>query len=164
MQTLHRTTYLLALLSLVLLPAVIHEASPPLVEPPPTHLSRLTPNLMVEDVNATVAFYRDVLGFDLVTSVPESGALDWALVRRDTVDVMFQSRASLAADLPQFRDRSPGGALTFYIDLEGIDALYAQVAGRGAVVKDLATTFYGTREFTMEDCNGFLLTFAEGGE
>jgi catechol 2,3-dioxygenase-like lactoylglutathione lyase family enzyme len=31
-----------------------------------TMLKRITPNLMVEDVNRTIEFYTDVLGFDLL--------------------------------------------------------------------------------------------------
>ena len=34
-------------------------------------LKKLTPNLMVEDANETMNFYQDVLGFTLMTSVPE---------------------------------------------------------------------------------------------
>jgi catechol 2,3-dioxygenase-like lactoylglutathione lyase family enzyme len=44
-------------------------------------LKKLTPNLMVEDVNRTVAFYQEVLGFELLTSVPEEGQLDLCGVR-----------------------------------------------------------------------------------
>ena len=29
------------------------------------------------------------------------------------------------------------------------------------IVVDLNTTFYGTREFAMKDCDGYLLIFAE---
>jgi len=34
-------------------------------------LNKLTPNLMVEDVNRTVEFYHDVLGFEFVVGVIE---------------------------------------------------------------------------------------------
>ena len=40
-------------------------------------LKKLTPNLMVEDVNETVTFYQDVLGFALLASVPEEGQFNW---------------------------------------------------------------------------------------
>ncbi|NIR52325.1 bleomycin resistance family protein, partial [candidate division KSB1 bacterium] len=33
----------------------------------------LTPNVMVEDVNETVEYYKDKLGFELIMSVPEEG-------------------------------------------------------------------------------------------
>ncbi len=43
-------------------------------------------------------------------------------------------------------------------------ALYDQIRSQVTVVQEPQTTFYGTREFTIEDCNGFILTFAEGGQ
>lgn len=51
----------------------------------------------------------------------------------------------------------------FYIDIHGVEALYEQVRSQVTVVQAPHTTFYGTREFTIQDCNGFILTFAEGG-
>jgi lactoylglutathione lyase len=161
MHTLSRTVPLLAFGCLLLLAGTQLGALP---NPTPSvTFHKLTPNMMVEDVNATVDFYRDVLGFDLVMTVPDSGRFDWALVRRDGIEMMFQTRASLSGDLPAFADRPLGGALTFYLDVEGIDALYRQLQARVAVVKELHETFYGTREFAIEDVNGFILTFAEAG-
>ncbi len=127
-------------------------------------LQKLTPNMMVENVNETVNFYRDVLGFNLVMNVPDSGSFDWALMKRGEVEMMFQARASLTEDLPLFKELPLGGALTFYIDMRGVDALYDQIRSQVTVVRDPQTIFYGTREFTIEDCNGFILTFAEGGQ
>ncbi len=162
MRSLHRFASLLAAGSLLMAAAQLAAG---LNAPPPMTFQKLTPNMMVEDVNTTIDFYRDVLGFELVVNVPEEGAFDFALVRRDGVEVMFQSRASLAADLPAFAARPAGGALTFfYLDVEGVEALYEQLRTRTTVVKDLHETFYGTREFAVEDCNGFILAFAEGGE
>ncbi|MDX1546150.1 MAG: VOC family protein [Rhodothermales bacterium] len=126
-------------------------------------LKKPLPDMMVDDVNATVAFYRDVLGFDLVMTVPDRGRLDWALLRRGGAEVLFQDRQRLADELPVFAERPVGGALTFYFNLDGIDGLYEQVRGRLPLVQDLRPTFYGTREFSVQDNNGFILTFAEDG-
>lgn len=123
--------------------------------------------MMVENVDETVSFYRDVLGFDLVMIVPEQAPFTWALMKRDDVEVMFQTRASLTEEVPFFKpffkERPLGGAPAFYIDVDGVESLYERVCPQVTVVKDLHTTLYGTREFAMRDCNGFLLTFAEGG-
>lgn len=161
MRVLHRMVLFLALLSLPLLAWTQRRTSP---TPTPMTFNKLTPNMMVEDVNETVAFYRSVLGFDLVMTVPDSGRLDWALVQRNDVEMMFQARRSLAEDLPTFQDRPVGGALTFYLDVEGVEGLYERLRPHVTILQDLHETFYGTREFTIEDCNGFLLTFAEGGQ
>ncbi len=124
-------------------------------------LKKLTPNLMVEDANETVNFYQDVLGFALVASVPEEGQFNWAMMQHDAVEIMFQSRASLTEDVPLFKDKAIGGSLTLYIDVEDIKGLYGQVQNRVTILHEMTTTFYGTREFTIQDCNGYVLTFAQ---
>lgn len=129
-----------------------------------TQLKKMTPNIMVEDVKGTIVFYTEILGFELVTSVPQEGEVfDWAMLKRDTVEIMFQSRASLSDELPLFAEKAGGGALTLYIDVTDIDALYAAVKGKARLVRDMHTAFYGAREFVLLDCNGFVLTFAEQG-
>ena len=125
-------------------------------------VEKLTPNMMVENVAETVAFYRDLLGFNLVMTVPENTPFVWALMQRDEVEVMFQERASLTEEIPLFKGMPLGGALTFYIDMQGVEALYEKIRAQVQVVQDLRTTFYGKREFAIQDCNGFILTFAEG--
>ncbi len=124
-------------------------------------LTNLTPNMMVENVDETVDFYRDVLGFHLVMNAPEQNPYAWALVKRDDVEMMFQARTSLTEEYPLFEGRPIGGALTFYIDMKDIETLYEKIHAQVHVVQDLQTTFYGKREFAIKDCNGFILTFAE---
>ena len=125
-------------------------------------LKSLTPNLMVEDVRATVDFYRDVMGFDLLTSVPEEGdVLDWAMVQRDEVRLMFQSRSSLSSDVPSLESAPIGASQTFYVEVADIQSLYDHLKGKVETIKDLHTTFYNTREFYFRDPNGYIFGFSE---
>jgi hypothetical protein len=77
------------------------------------------------------------------------------------VEIMFQTESSLIEDIPAFKRVAIGGSLTFFIQMEGIEELYRRVEGK-VIVQKMHSTFYGTREFTMSDCNGYLLAFAEG--
>jgi len=126
-----------------------------------TKLKKLTPNLMVEDVNRTTTFYKDVLGFELLATQPESGQFDWAMMKRNDVEMMFQARASLTGELPLFKHKAIGGSLTFYIDIDGVEGLYANLKDKVTIVQNMHTTFYGAQEFAIQDCNGYILTFAE---
>lgn len=127
----------------------------------PTNLKKLTPNLMVEDVNKTLDFYRDVLGFEVLATVPETGSFDWALMKLDGVELMFQSHASLSGELSLFVDRSIAASLTFYIDVEDIESLHESVKDKVKIVQAMHTAFYGAREFAIQDSNGYVLTFAQ---
>lgn len=121
---------------------------------------RLTPNLMVPDVDRTVDFYRDVLEFELAATVPQRRPYEWAMLGRDDVVLMIQSRASLGAEIPALRERPIGGSLALYMDVDDADALFQRLRNRVAVVVDPHTTPYGTREFFIQDCNGYILGFA----
>jgi uncharacterized glyoxalase superfamily protein PhnB len=127
----------------------------------PPMLKKLTPNLMVEDVNRTIDFYRDVLGFEVRATVPETGPLDWAMLARDGVTLMFQSRASLSQEIPALADTPIGGSLTLYTEVTGLQVLYEQLRSRIEVVQDLHETFYGTVEFSFRDVNGYIIYFSE---
>jgi uncharacterized glyoxalase superfamily protein PhnB len=124
-------------------------------------LKKLTPNLMTEDVNRTLDFYTNILGFERVVTVPETGQLDWAMARRDGVELMFQSRASLGGEIAALAGASIGASQTLHIEVTGLDALYQQLQEHVEIVVERHTTFYGTHEFAFKDCNGYVLVFAE---
>jgi uncharacterized glyoxalase superfamily protein PhnB len=127
-------------------------------------LKKMTPNLMVEYVNRTIEFYTNVLGFELLMTVPEEGQFDWAMMKRDNVEIMFQARSSLGGDLPHLADVPIGGSLTFYTEVTGLKQLYEQLKGQVKIVQDWHATFYGTQEFAFRDCNGYIIAFSEALE
>jgi len=124
-------------------------------------LKKLTPNLMVEDVEQTLSFYRDVLGFQVLTTLPESAPFDFAIAQRDGVELMFQSRTSLSENVPALMGTRIGASQTFYIEVTGIRDLYQQLRDKVEIVVDFHTTFYGTQEFYFRDINGYILSFSE---
>lgn len=123
-------------------------------------MKQLTPNLMVDNVQETLRFYREVLGFSVVMTVPDEGAPVWAMVACGEVRLMFQDRASIVAEYPKLDRSTLGGALTFYIKVDDVTELYARVKDRATILRPLHRTFYDADEFALEDCNGFILTFA----
>ena len=128
----------------------------------PMNLKTLTPNLIVEDVNKTVEFYKRTLGFEVVMTVPESGVFDFAMLKLDNVTIMLQSRKAYVEALPEYKDQKIGGTIFLYFEVADLNKIYDRVKKANAeIVVDINTTFYGTREFTMKDCDGYLLIFAE---
>lgn len=120
----------------------------------------LAPNLMVDDVAQAMAWYRDTLGFEVVATVPDEQAPVWAMLRAGAVTLMLESRGSIEAGFPQFRGQAPGVTGSLYMDVEDADALYAVIASKARIVKEPHLTFYGAREFYIEDPNGYVLGFA----
>lgn len=125
-------------------------------------LNSLTPNLMVNDVEETIEYYTDILGFTLLKTVPEVGVIDWAMVKRNDVVFMFQSAKSLKDELPKLKAQKPGGGLTFYIKVDKITELHEELVDNEVeIIADLESTFYDTLEFSIVDINGYILTFSE---
>jgi uncharacterized glyoxalase superfamily protein PhnB len=125
-------------------------------------LNSLTPNLMVNDVEETLEYYTDILGFTVLMTVPEKGTLDWAMVKRNDVVIMFQTKKSLTSELPRLQSEKPGGGLTFYIKVDRITELHEELYNNEVeIISDLESTFYNTIEFSIADLNGYVLTFSE---
>ena len=123
-------------------------------------MESLTPNIFVNDMKATIAFYKG-LGFNVTMSVPETGdELVWAMMVNGSITIMFQTFESLAGDLPDI-SRTDGGSLLFYINLKNIREFFDSIKDKVPVLKGLETTFYGATEFSIKDNNGYVLTFAE---
>jgi uncharacterized glyoxalase superfamily protein PhnB len=122
-------------------------------------MNSVSPNIFVTDIDKTIEFYKQ-LGFDLVTTVPEEGNFIFAMMTCGNVTFLFQTFESLGNELPTV-SRQNGGSLLLYIQTTEIRKLFDQVKDKVKVVKELEKTFYGSTEFSIEDNNGFLLTFAE---
>jgi uncharacterized glyoxalase superfamily protein PhnB len=123
-------------------------------------MDSLSPNIFVNDINATIAFYQQ-LGFKLIVTVPETGTdLVWAMMTNGSVTMMFQTYTSLANDLPDI-SRQDGGSLLLYIKLKNIRAFFEEIKDKVTVLHDLQKTFYGATEFSIKDINNYVLTFAE---
>lgn len=123
-------------------------------------MESLSPNIFVNDIKATISFYK-ILGFETAMSVPETGDdLVWAMMTNGKVTVMFQTFESLAHDLPQIK-RTDGGSLLFYINLTNIHEFFKEIKDKVTVLKGLEKTFYGATEFSILDNNNYVVTFAE---
>jgi len=122
-------------------------------------MKSVSPNIYVTDINETIAFYKQ-LGFSITTTVPEEGDFIFALMTCGSVVFMFQTFESLGNELPEI-SRQKGCSLLLYIQTTGIRAFFETIKDKVKVLKGLEKTFYGATEFSIEDNNGYVLTFAE---
>ena len=124
-------------------------------------LHKLTPNLIVADVNRSLAFYRDVLGFSVEDTVPDAEPFVFAIVVSGQVQIYLNAPEPAVAEYPAFKDRPIGGTLTLFVEVKDIDAAYASLNGRVPVVMPLEKKWYGVTEFAFTDPDGYVITFAE---
>ena len=123
----------------------------------------LMPNLMVKDVEKTVKFYEKILGFSVLQTVPENEPFVFAIVNANNVYVSFQEEKSIKEELPQLNKFTQGGGFTLYITVTNINELFEKVKNEVTIVKEMHKTFYGSTDFVIEDCNGYVLTFSQQG-
>lgn len=122
-------------------------------------MESISPNIFVRNITETIQFYQH-FGFEMVMKVPEEGDLDWVMMTCGKVNFMFQTFRSLGAEIPEI-SRQDGGSLLFYIQIKEIRKLHDKVKDKVKIIKGIEKTFYGATEFSIEDNNGFVLTFAE---
>ena len=127
----------------------------------PFTYTKLTPNLIVADVDRSVAFYRDVLGFTLAMQVPDASPLVFAGMQSGPVEIFLNSAEAAYAEYPAFKERPIGGTLTQFIHVTGIEQMYADLQGKVTVVMPLEKKWYGVTEFAITDPDGYILTIAE---
>ena len=124
-------------------------------------LQSLTPNLMVKDVNKTLDYYTNVLGFELIQTVPEKGIFDWGFVKLGNVKLMIQKETSIKSEYKELENYKTGGALTLYIQVEELQKWHETIKDKTNVIKPMQKTFYGANEFAIMDINGFILAFSD---
>jgi uncharacterized glyoxalase superfamily protein PhnB len=123
-------------------------------------MKSLAPNIFVNDLEATIAFYKK-LGFTVADEVTApNGEKVFAMMKNGGIIFMFQTFASIAGMHPMV-SRANGGSLLLYISVENIRQYYDLIKGSVPVLTGLEKTFYGATEFSICDNNNYLLTFAE---
>lgn len=123
----------------------------------------LAPVLMVDAVEPCVAFWHDRLGFAVENQVPgPDGRLIFASVKKATVEIMYQTRASVLAEEPSRAEELKGNSTALFLQLPSIaDLDLAEQATKDApLVKARHATFYGTTEFYVREPGGNVVGFA----
>jgi uncharacterized glyoxalase superfamily protein PhnB len=124
-------------------------------------ITQLTPVLIVPSVEPCLGFWVDRLGFTAENQVPgPDGKLIFASAKKDGIEVMYQTRASVLAERPGAAAEVTGNSTVLFLSVDDIDA--AQLAMKGApVVKARHTTFYGSTEFYVREPGGNVVGFAK---
>jgi uncharacterized glyoxalase superfamily protein PhnB len=121
-------------------------------------VKKLTPVLVVEEIEPVLPFWMELLGFELSIEVPEGERLGFIAVRKGAVEVMYQTRQSVADDIPPLGDSPMGGSFLF-IEVDDLDEIEHALAGVEPVVPR-RTTFYGADELIVREPAGNVVTFA----
>src|SRR4051794_19717694 len=120
--------------------------------PPAYEAQALSPMIPVSDMQRSIRFYTEILGLEVA----------W---QSESYSILTKGPASLhlsyVSDAAVFE--ATRQHLSFYLTVEGIDGLWAHVAGfrEQHKMRDLFDREYGMREFHINDPDGCLIFVGE---
>lgn len=122
-------------------------------------LLRIAPVLLVRDIEASVGFWRDRVGFE--TEAIQGDPPTFAMPTRDGVTVMLL-QVSPGAAVPPPNRRVVDKANQAYIWVDDAEALYEELGARGAPIDfTIYDTPWGTREFGIQDPDEHDIAFGQ---
>ena len=124
-------------------------------------IKKLTPNLVVRNVEASIKFYREILGLEPAMTVPEKSPFIFAAVSNESVEIFFNDQKTVVAEFPKLA-ATIGGSLTLYMEVDSLQSVLDQVQRAGAKISMPVTDqFYGMKEFGFQDPDGYTITIAQ---
>ena len=126
-------------------------------QPGTLRLRSVTPSLTVNDLQASLVFYRDVLGFHLAEEFQRDGQRVGVRLQAGAITFLLTQD-----DFAKGRDRKKGVGLRLYCTTaQEIDALAAAIQARGgALSQPPADQPWGVRDFAITDPDGFQLSIS----
>jgi len=119
---------------------------------------RVAPVLVVENVTASVSYYRDQLGFEVVGTFGDP--LEMAFVGRGGTQIMLQDAEGGVRPGPNSSYKSVAWDALFWIP--DVDELHRELQDRGTRIRrGPRETFYGHIELEAIDPDGHVLCFSQ---
>lgn len=131
------------------------------------NLKGVCPLLGVYDMPTSVRFYRDKLGFEIVSHSPHLGGDDpdrfhWCWLRHGDADIMLNTNYEFDEDRPvrPAEYRAPQQEhVCIYFGCPDVDGAYEELRSRGVDVRAPKVERYGMKDIALRDPDGFSLVF-----
>lgn len=122
---------------------------------PPSEVTGISPQFLVDDLDRAVAYYRDKLGFELDFTYESF----YASVSRDGFAIHLKHGHVPAEERKRRREDEH---LDAYVAVEGVGALFEELETRGAqVIQPLTQQPWSCLDFIVQDADGYILCFSE---
>ena len=117
----------------------------------------LSPLLAARNMKRTIEFYKNTLGFEMGMAFPTADDPEYVDLIKDGMVLMFISAENMGVGSEDIF----GIGVNLYMQIDGdIDEYYGELKKRGVrLVEDIKDEPFGIRDFTIEDIDGYRLTF-----
>lgn len=118
---------------------------------------KLEPLIYVSNLGKSISFYTELLGFKLGELYPSKEEATYAPIFIAAYKLMLV----LARDSnKKFYPRGLGGSGTqFFIQIEDVDSVWERIKDKVEIVDPIESKSWGDREFTIQDPDGYLISF-----
>jgi len=123
-------------------------------------MKKYAPSFLVEQIEPSLKFWTERLGFSKVVDVPGENGLVFAMLVNGNVEVHFQTLASAVKDMPYFAGSKMPPSSFLYIDVEDVQELSEQLKDCD-VILPLEKTFYGATHFFIREPGGHVVGFSQ---
>ncbi|MDN5200741.1 VOC family protein [Fulvivirgaceae bacterium BMA10] len=115
-------------------------------------LTALTPMFLTNELEETIDFYVNIIGFKCEAFEKEWG---WAMLSMDNVNIM------IAKPLKNEVFEAPKFTGSIYLFPDNVDEAWEMLKNKAKVSYPIENFDYGMREFAIYDNNGYLLQFGQ---
>jgi uncharacterized glyoxalase superfamily protein PhnB len=119
---------------------------------------KITPLIYVPEIEPSLKFWVDRLGFTKTVEVPEGNKLGFVILVKGNAELMIQSTASIEKDNSAMAQYARPAAC-LYIEVSDFDDLLKRVDGAPVEVP-VRTTFYGMKEIGVLEPGSNIVLFA----
>lgn len=127
----------------------------------------LTPLIGVFDMNRSLAFYRDLIGFSVVSASPEIETREgrfshWMWLRFGGAEIMLNTQYD-SNERPLEEPAKTAKDAVFYISCDDVERAYKELTDRGLKAGRPQMAPYGLNTFSTVDPDGYTVVFQEAG-
>jgi uncharacterized glyoxalase superfamily protein PhnB len=125
------------------------------------NVKRITPVLLVKEIEPVVPFWVERLGFTKTVEVPDGNKIGFVAFQKGATEVMYQTYSSVEKDAPpSMASEARKGPTYLYIEVDNFDAVLAAMKDV-KIVMPVRTAFYGMKEIGVQEPGGHFITFAQ---
>lgn len=121
---------------------------------PSASVWQVWPLLTVQDIDRSVEFYRDQLGFSVVGNAETDGKLFWCRLERGGSCIMLQQ-----AEEEDGPAEGRGRGISLYVVCDDTDAVHAELANRGLQLSPPSVAYYGMKQLFVPEPDGYSICF-----
>ena len=124
-------------------------------------IKHLTPLIQVFNMPRSLAFYRDILGFDIVMDSGNGDSSSWVWIKKDDCHLMLNDQYEPghepeAPPVERLRWHKDTG---LFFGCEDVDMVYEYLVEKGLSIQQPIVTSYGMKQLNLSDPDGYHICF-----